>query len=415
MTASDLRARNTPSRHAVAAGGSGPSRRMPRHKRPRWHRLWRLPVSLLLAVAVPAMITLVGAARSPGNQNFEAKWADWLRSHHLASVAKEFETIYYEQHAPAKGGRPRALNPVVRPSPLEGSAAGRTVAGARHLPPPVAIPLVVAPALPGEGEWQPVGPLVGGFPGMYVAQFRADTTYTSQITSAVWIDPTLLRVSLVPGASEPGGTWSVPPDITGAALATTIAAFNGGFRFQDAHGGFYLDGRVAVPLQSGAASIVIYRNGSVDIGAWGTDLTMTPDVQAVLQNLVPIVDDGRTASDATYDDAKLWGTTIGTKTVVARSGIGVTASGALVYVAGPALSARSLAESLQRAGAVRAMSLDINPEWVTFNFFQHPSTDPGRVTAAKLYPQMERPATRYLGPTEESRDFFTVSVPAAGG
>ena len=40
---------------------------------------------------------------------------------------------------------------------------------------------------------------------MYVAQFRADDVYTSQITSAVWIDPTLLRVALVPGAHEPGG------------------------------------------------------------------------------------------------------------------------------------------------------------------------------------------------------------------
>ena len=54
----------------------------------------------------------------------------------------------------------------------------------------------------------------------------------------------------------------------------------------------------------------------------------------------------------------------------------MTADGALVYVAGPALTARSLAESLQRAGAVRAMTLDINPEWVTFNFYSHAAGDP---------------------------------------
>ncbi len=104
--------------------------------------------------------------------------------------------------------------------------------------------------------------------------------------------------------------------------------------------------------------------------------------------------------------------TLGANTVVARSGIGVTASGALIYVAGPAVTARSLAESLQRAGTVRAMALDINPEWVTFNFYSHP--DPAAaavVSAAKLYPQMQRPADRYLGPTRESRDFFTVSLP----
>ena len=108
-------------------------------------------------------------------------------------------------------------------------------------------------------------------------------------------------------------------------------------------------------------------------------------------------------------DTHIWGATLGANTVVARSGIGVTATGALVYVAGPALTARSLAESLQRAGAVRAMTLDINPEWVTFNFFEHGPT--GKITCRKLYPRMQRPAARYLGPTRESRDFFAVSTP----
>ena len=49
---------------------------------------------------------------------------------------------------------------------------------------------------------------------MYVAQFRADDIYTSQITSAVWIDTKLLRVELVPGSTEPGGTWAHPPFVT---------------------------------------------------------------------------------------------------------------------------------------------------------------------------------------------------------
>jgi hypothetical protein len=197
---------------------------------------------------------------------------------------------------------------------------------------------------------------------MFVAQFRADAVYTSQITSAVWIDPIRLRVDLVPGLQEPGGNWPQPPNITGSALLSVVAAFNGGFRMQDAHGGFYLHGREALALGTRAASIVIYDNGRIDIGAWGSELAMTPQVSAVLQNLVLIVDNGQTAPNATYKDTHIWGATLGANTVVARSGIGITASGALIYVAGPALTARSLAESLQRAGAVRPMALDINPE-----------------------------------------------------
>jgi hypothetical protein len=219
-------------------------------------------------------------------------------------------------------------------------------------------------------------------------------------------------VALIPGLTEPGGTWPHPPYITPAELPSAVAAFNGGFRFRDAHGGFYLDGRTAVALRAGAASLVLYRNGGVNVGTWGSEVGMTPDVVAVLQNLVPMVDKGAVSPSATYNDSSVWGSTLGAAVVVARSGIGVTADGAVVYVAGPALTARTLAESLQRAGAVRAMTLDINPEWVTFNFFSHPDpADPSAVVASKLYPQMQRPASRYLGPIEESRDFFMVSLP----
>jgi len=363
-------------------------------------------------LAILASTSIVGAWQSPGNQGFSAKWADWLRSHHQTALSKDIEQIYYDAHKPKAGGSIVALNKVPTTD-----APAVTVPAVHHvvptrLPKPAPVPLVVEPAVSGEGQWAPAGPLVQGIPAMYIAQFRADQVYTSQITTAVWMDPTELHINLVPGSQEPGGTWTIAPYITPAELPTVIAAFNGGFRFQDAHGGFYLDGRTAVPLVAGAASMVIYSNGKVNVGAWGSEVTMTPQVTAVLQNLVPIVDNGQPAPAATYSDSKIWGATLGSATVVARSGLGVTASGALVYVAGPALTAKSLAESLQRAGAIRAMSLDINPEWVTFNFFTHTDpTQPSLVTPSKLYPQMERPADRYLGPTHESRDFFTVSLP----
>jgi hypothetical protein len=355
--------------------------------------------------------SVVGAALTPGNESFSAKWADWLRAHGAGALVAKAENYYYTSHQPKKGGKPTGLNPIARALPAEPSTtvgAGPAYAG---LPPPAPITPVVSPALPGEGVWQPIGPVVDGTPTMYEAQFRADTIYTSQITTAVWIDPTRLHVSLIPGLTEPGGSWPHPPYITPAELPYVVAAFNGGFRFQDAHGGFYLDGRTAVPLVNGAASFVIYSDGRVNIGSWGTEVTMTPQVVAVLQNLVPMVDGGQVTPSATYDDTSVWGATLGTAVVVARSGVGITADGALVYVAGPALSARTLAESLQRAGAVRAMTLDINPEWVTFNVYQHPNpSDPSYVVGSKLYPQQQRPATRYLPPTEESRDFFEVST-----
>lgn len=345
--------------------------------------------------------SLLGAVATPGNQNFQAKWMDWFRSHDAAFAVNAVENFYYSHKAPAKGGNPDGLN-----SLPESSAAGIGLAKGA-LPPPKPVPLVVQPGLKGEGQWRPVGPTVSGTPSMFVSQFRADQTYTSQLTSAVWIDPHVSTVGLTPGSSEPGGTPTYPPQVTPAQMPTIAAAFNGGFRFKDANGGFYLDGRTLIPLHDGAASIVLFKNGAVDIGTWNSEVKMSKNVKAVLQNLVPLVDHGQLSPAANNTDSKIWGHTLGSKVVVPRSGVGVTATGALVYVAGPALTAQTLAESLQRAGSVRALALDLNPEWVTFNFFDHGPG--GAVQGTKLFPQMHRPANRYLGP--DSRDFFTVTVP----
>lgn len=140
-----------------------------------------------------------------------------------------------------------------------------------------------------------------------------------------------------------------------------------------AHGGYYTEGRIIDPLVAGAASFVIYSNGNVNIGAWGTVVNMTPNVVAVRQNLVPLVVNGKPTAQASNPNWLVWGATCGAKSCVGpgiehqwRSGAGITADGALVYVTGPALDPLQLAELLVRAGAVRGMQLDINPYWTVF-------------------------------------------------
>jgi len=82
----------------------------------------------------------------------------------------------------------------------------------------------------------------------------------------------------------------------------------------------------------------------------------------------------------------------------------VTATGQLVYVAGPSLSAATLADLLARAGSVRAMELDINPEWTSFSYYVPGPT--GAPTATKLLASMQRPANRYE--STSTRDFLGV-------
>jgi hypothetical protein len=61
-----------------------------------------------------------------------------------------------------------------------------------------------------------------------------------------------------------------------------------------------------------------------------------------------------------------------------------------------------LARILKRAGAVRAMQFDINPEWPSLITYKHQhGLDP-----TKVVPNVQQPATRYLVP--DDRDFFAV-------
>ena len=96
-----------------------------------------------------------------------------------------------------------------------------------------------------------------------------------------------------------------------------------------------------------------------------------------------------------------------------RSGLGVTADGALVYVGGPGLNITDLADLLTRAGAVRAMELDINTDWVNYSTYR-PPTPSGLASGAngtQLLPGMTGTPGRYFQPWW-ARDFITLSAPA---
>jgi len=179
---------------------------------------------------------------------------------------------------------------------------------------------------------------------------------------------------------------------------------------KDSRGGFYLNGQTVGTLRPGAASLVLHRNGTVDVGQWGRDDRMGPDVVGVRQNLDLLVDGGKVPATVTATDQRRWGSTIGTSVLVWRSGVGIDAHGNLIYVAGHGLSALTLATTLVRAGAIRAMTLDMNPEWVTFNLYAHPdAAQADRIVSTRLDPAMHRPADRYLTP--DSRDFIAISAP----
>jgi hypothetical protein len=217
-----------------------------------------------------------------------------------------------------------------------------------------------------------------------------------------WLDQRLVRLVLHPGYNVPGGWgWSQPSQVPPSQRDSLLATFNSGFKMVDSNGGYWQDGRTAVPLRRGAASMVLYQDGHLDVVSWNAG-TPGRDVAAVRQNLVLLVDHG--AITAAVNNGTAWGNTIGNATYVWRTALGVRADGSLVFVAGSSMSARTLAGVVRDAGAVRAMELDINQSWTNFITYTHPSRG---VAVPHMLTSDEHPNPyRYL--QASARDFIAV-------
>ncbi len=357
--------------------------------------IW-LTISLGSALTNPSL----GSSLSP-------RFAEWARQHGGASIVNWVENEWYSHHAPRVGGKPpkgsirdpRAAPVVVSTGPV-------------HLPPPASILPFASPAIPGEGLWVAAGRPVDGIPAMYETTLRPDAVHTSYVVGVAWMDTELLKATLYSGSQIPGGgPYRNTAPVEPAAAQSLVAAFNAGFLMSEANGGYYTDGRTVIPLRTGAASFVIYANGSATVGQWGRDVSMAPNVVAVRQNLDLLVDNGHPVPGLDANDTTQWGATLGNQVYVWRSGVGVTAAGALVYVGGPGLNITDLADILARAGAVRAMELDINTDWVNFSAY-NPLTLNGAATPSngtELLPGMTGGPIRYFQPWW-ARDFVTMSA-----
>ena len=153
------------------------------------------------------------------------------------------------------------------------------------------------------------------------------------------------------------------PAIGASEQPLLLAGFNGGFKASAGAGGFEVDGQVLTPLTNGLASLVIDTAGAGYLGVWGQDVPPPgASIASVRQNLRPLVEGGQPSSQINAIPA--WGATLGGGSFVARSALGEDPSGDLLYAASMSTVPVDLATALINAGAVRAMEIDITPEWV---------------------------------------------------
>ena len=364
---------------------------------PPVRRLRRILLAAFLFLLIPVLFSYVTTMLRPSNSSMGIRTVEWLRDHGAAQLVADAESFYYSLNAPAKGG------PQLKALPQVG-VAGSSLAAAKIVERPPRITPLSAQPLPGEGVWHTTRQGESrSHPPLLVTTFRSNPAeYPRLIAGVAWINTARAIVSLYPGRMEPAvtlpsrGAMEVPSEFRHKLLAT----FNSGFKLGDSKGGWGYQGHAYAPMRKGQATFVRYSDGHYDVISWQGGPSLPPNVQFARQNLPLIIEHGRPTSRLA--NGAEWGATVGNAVRVWRSGLGVDAKGNLLYAAANDQTVGSLAHILIHAGAVRAMELDINSYWISFNTY----AAPGGLQPSKLLSETERPAERYLTP--DDRDFFAI-------
>ncbi len=298
-------------------------------------------------------------------------------------------------------------------------------------------PLYTEPKLPGEGIWHrqdmPVDETGG--PLIYTTVYRPSAEFPNAIVYLLLFDMKRVSMKLYLGTSEPGAAQCTS-GIDRAMLPHLVAVTNGLWQTRHAgRAGIICHGRVLKKMANGVASIVLFKNGSVDILKWNDQIPVC-EVSDARQLKHLIVQDGkvvttirrrgkqvdaeiglgsllneerptiRVSADGSSNDRWALNLTSGPLWFIAtRSGFGIREDGNLVYALGHHISTKDLAKALALAGCVRALHGDANPgNSVGLLYFME---DRGKTAKGiRLSPQLDRSTVRRYLKSTYPKDFF---------
>lgn len=280
-------------------------------------------------------------------------------------------------------------------------------------PPDIAPPLGAAD--PGEGRWVNATPpwvrhLDGAPPPFYRTFVRLDDERPYTRVLLVAMDMRQLELGMQAGVEDPvplvgpRGEGRIPR--TPGLLPRVVGAFNGAFKTEHGAYGMAVGGRVLLPPQPAAATIVTLDDGRIAMGSWDGLPTLPTAVQSLRQNLDPLVADG--VENPTRRG--LWGFVLGgiESMPTVRSGLCADDRGHLLYAWGEETTARRLGRAMRLAGCTYGMHLDMNPTHATFHFLRVDDVAQRRFQFRTLDDAMQSHGDRFLYYT--LKDFFYLAL-----
>lgn len=208
---------------------------------------------------------------------------------------------------------------------------------------PPAPPPPVAPAGSVSG-WETVSTVRGRAVG-----WRATASVNGVAVTLLRMDPAL-HLWLFEGGRIPS-----------QYVANTAIAFNSAFQY-GGESGIQTASTRAGAINPGMAAAVGYVDNTTEVGQWGRDVPNPgKGVAWVRTNLSLLVDGGQLSPG--IGNVGQWGAPLNGY-VTARSALGITGDGSLIYASTSAGNPDVLGVAMQRVGTQRAMTLDMNPWWV---------------------------------------------------
>lgn len=281
-------------------------------------------------------------------------------------------------------------------------------------------PLYSSPVLAGEGVWEcsgsPRDP--AGRPIVYKTFYRPSVDFPNAIVYMMVIDMKKTFMQYYVGSQEPGASLAsseVESDMRGRIAVVTNAMW------QQRHSkgaGAIFRGKELYPLQEGMATLVVYKDGSVDIRDWTKDIPLS-EVRDARQLSHLIVRDGMVVREV-LKKGRLEDSEIGLGFLLGgggrdqdgkhfwyvahRSAFGIRQDGNLVFAIGHHIGSKDLAKALVLAGCVRGIHADANPANIVGNLYIRDSFG-NLVRKIRLSPEQSKyTLNRYED--SYSKDFF---------
>ncbi len=246
-------------------------------------------------------------------------------------------------------------------------------------------PLYTSPRIPGEGVWKSAySPRdKTGRPVLYTTFYRPSVEFPNAVVYMMTIDTSKTFMQYYVGSHEPAARAAVSevePEMRSRLVAITNAMWMQ--RHSDGAGAIFR-GKVLYPMVNGAATLIVYNDGSVDVREWGPDVPrhLVRDARQLRHLIVKdglvvksIVKGGR-RKDAeiglgfllggggrNVDGKRFW-------FVAHRSAFGIREDGCLVFAIGHHIGTKDLAKALVLAGCDRGMHADANPDNIVGNLY----------------------------------------------